>query len=420
MRADIAAAVALNAGLRIPDRHSCRDPALFISRKTHVHDAVLVFHELADREIVTLLLIQRFQDLCDDSRDVPLCLRKIRGIRPALRNLHESRCLDPCVDRCEVLSYDILALRKIGLLSRCLHISDRFLHRNDRHEFEEGCLKDHIKVTAESQLLGNFRRVDRIEADLSFCNFSFRRRRKMSVELLSAPRAVDEQGAAGLYFRGNVILLDIGRVMTCDEISGFYIIGRADRPVPETQMALRDPERFLGVVLKVGLREFARVRIDDLDRIFVRADSSVGSESPELAADHPGILRVDLFIFRERQVRHIIDDTDREAVDRILPAEIRIDRCDLGRRCILGGQTVSSSDHRKVSTAAQSSAHIEVERIAGTAHLLGPIKNGNRFHRLRKGCDKALHIERPVEVDLYEADLLSARVQVIDRLLYAA
>ena len=119
-------------------------------------------------------------------------------------------------------------------------------------------------------------------------------------------------------------------------------------------------------------------------------------------------------------MRHIIDDTDREAVDRILPAEVRIDRSNLGGRRILGGQAVSSSDHRKVSAAAQSSAHIEVERIAGTAHLLGPVKNGDRFHRLRKGCDKALHIERPVEMDLYEADLLSARVQIIDRLLYAA
>ena len=66
MRTYIAATVALDAEIRIPYGNTDRDAALFVCGKTHIHDAVFIAHQHADGKIVTLLGIQRIQNLGHD------------------------------------------------------------------------------------------------------------------------------------------------------------------------------------------------------------------------------------------------------------------------------------------------------------------------------------------------------------------
>ncbi len=117
---------------------------------------------------------------------------------------------------------------------------------------------------------------------------------------------------------------------------------------------------------------------------------------------------------------HIVDDADREAVKGFSLLKVREDSPDLGRRRVLGGEAVAAADHGEVRPAAERGADVEVERVAGGAHLLGAVEDRDGSDSRRQSRDKPLHIERPVEVDLNEADLLAARVQVIDGLLDAA
>ena len=81
--------------------------------------------------------------------------------------------------------------------------------------------------------------------------------------------------------------------MAGDEVRGFDIVGSPDRLVGKAQMALRDAEGLLCVVLKVGLAELLRVSADDVDRVLVRADGAVAaaisrsSAAATIDADRP-------------------------------------------------------------------------------------------------------------------------------------
>ena len=66
MRAHIATLIALNTFIRIPDRQTCRNTALFIGRQAHVDRAVLISHQGADRQVVSLLGVDRIQELGHD------------------------------------------------------------------------------------------------------------------------------------------------------------------------------------------------------------------------------------------------------------------------------------------------------------------------------------------------------------------
>ncbi len=150
VRTYVGALVALDACLRVPDRDAGRDAALLIGGQAHVHDAVLVAHELTYRQVVALLGVQRIQDLGDDGRDIPRSLRRILGGLPALRNLDFNRCGDARVDGLKVAVNHVLALGEVGLLCGRLHVADGLLGRNDRHEGEKCRLQNRIRVAPEA------------------------------------------------------------------------------------------------------------------------------------------------------------------------------------------------------------------------------------------------------------------------------
>ena len=73
-------------------------------------------------------------------------------------------------------------------------------------------------MTAEAEFAGDLNCVDRVEAD-AFCrDLTLCLGRQMLRKLLRVPRTVDEQAAARLHFRRDVILLNVGRIVAGDEV----------------------------------------------------------------------------------------------------------------------------------------------------------------------------------------------------------
>ena len=124
-------------------------------------------------------------------------------------------------------------------------------------------------------------------------------------------------------------------------------------------------------------------------------------------------------LLRQGQVRDVVHDADGEAVQGFVLREVRVDGGDLRRGGVLGGQTVPAADDLQVRTAAKSGADVEVQRVSGGAHLLGPVEDRDGLAGLGNGGDEPRDVERSVQVHLQEADLLAFRVQVVDDLFDA-
>ena len=83
----------------------------------------------------------------------------------------------------------------------------------------------------------------------------------------------------------NVVFRQVRLVVAGDEVGVADVVGGADRLLAEAQMALRDAEGLLRVVLEVRLTVHIGRVADDLDGVLVRADGAVAAETPELAGD---------------------------------------------------------------------------------------------------------------------------------------
>ena len=73
-------------------------------------------------------------------------------------------------------------------------------------------------MTAESEIAGNLRGVDRVQLNALICDLALCICRNVLLKLCRIPRAVDEERTARLDFRCDVVLLDICRVVAGNEV----------------------------------------------------------------------------------------------------------------------------------------------------------------------------------------------------------
>ena len=109
----------------------------------------------------------------------------------------------------------------------------------------------------------------------------------------------------------------------------------------------------------------------------------------------------------EGQECHVVRDADREAVLRLRRFQVLIDGGDLRRRRVLGGESVAASDHLKIRPAAKRRADVLIEGLSRASALLGPVKDGDGFHALRKSSREMLKREWPEEMNLDKARFFS-------------
>ena len=190
----------------------------------------------------------------------------------------------------------------------------------------------------------------------------------------------------------------------------------------------RDRARLLRVVDEVALRVAVGLLADDLDRVLVGADRAVGAEPVEQRRRHIVGLGAERRIPRQRQVRHVVDNADREVVLGLVLARCSSKTAfDHRRRELLRRQAVAAGDqarrHRERRDAlgrrlGERRHDVEIERIARRARLLRAIEDGERADGLRQRGEERLRCERAIEPDLQHADLFAASGQVVDRLVH--
>ena len=95
---------------------------------------------------------------------------------------------------------------------------------------------------------------------------------------------------------------------------------------------------FLGVIIKICLSIHISVITDDLDGVLVSSNSTVSTQSPELAVDGSFRSCDQLLAQRQRQIGNVIFDTDRE----YFLFCVVVYSNDLSRCCIFGTKSVTS------------------------------------------------------------------------------
>ena len=183
-------------------------------------------------------------------------------------------------------------------------------------------------------------------------------------------------------------------------------------------MALRQAARLHRVIGEVRLRVLAADETDGRDSVLIRADRAVAAETPQLAADLTRMRKLDLGVV-ERGVGNVIVDADGEVVLRGVLREVVVNRDELARGGVLGGQAVAAADDRNVVPACliEGGHDVEVYRLADRTGLLAAVENGDLLDARRDCSCEMLDRERAVQVNLHHADLAALCVQVIDGLL---
>ena len=206
--------------------------------------------------------------------------------------------------------------------------------------------------------------------------------------------------------------------MACHKVRRADQIRGADRVLAETQVGLGQAARLFGVVNKVSLAVQVGRVADDLDRVLVCADCTVRTHAPELCAGLTLGGGVDLAGERQGGEGHVIHNADGEAVLRGLCGEVFINRQDLARGGVLGGQAVAAADdlHRDALFLVDR-ADILIERLAHRARLLGAVEHGDVLAGFRHGGEEVLGRERTVQMHVDHADLFALRHQIIDGFL---
>ena len=423
VRADKRAHVALQALGRVPHRQVRRDAALFILRGAERHRAVLHPLEGGDRQLVALLGIDRHEDVADHVGQVGVCgLQSLAGeVRPLGLHLHLDEGVDARVDGLQVHVHDLLALEPVGLLHSGLHVRHGILHGDDVRELEERRLQHHVRAVAETDRLRLPVRVDDVEVDVVVGDVLEDLTGDVLLQLALLPLAVEQEAAVRLELVDNVVFRQVRLVVAGDEVGAADIVGRADRLLAEAQMALRDAEGLLRVVLKVRLTVHIGRVADDLDGVLVRADRAVGAEAPELAADRALRLGQKRRAHGQGQVRHIVHDADGEVILRLVEQQV-VEHClELGGGRVLAGEAVAAGiDLRTGLLVDERGADILIQRLADRAHLLHAVEHGDLPHCLGKRRQQVLAGEGAEQVYLQEADLLALGGEVVDDLLRTA
>ena len=412
VRADEGALVALDAVFRMPHGYLDRNAALLVSSGAAGERAVFDAFEGGDGQLVAFLAVHRYEDLFDEFGDLlGLCGLVGCGL-PRSGDLDLMETGETGVHGSPVHLDDVLALLAVGLLDGLLQILFGIFHGNDLREREERGLHDHVDPVAQTDLDAQVGSVDGVELDVVLGDVLLHGSGQMLFERRVVPGAVQQERAALLQTGQNVVCVDVGFVVACDEVCLGDEVGGLDRVLAESQVGNGDAAGLLGVIGEVALRVHVGVVADDLDGLLVGADGTVGTQTPELAAIGAFGLGRDLDGLQRSAVQVVVD-ADGEVVLGLLCLQVVVDCDDLARRGVLGAEAVAAAvDLRRILFGVVHGLEVHVERIAHGAGFLRSVEDGDSLDGLRHDLLEVLRRPGSVQSDLDEADLLALSQQM--------
>ncbi len=408
VRADEAAVAALDADVGLPDRHQLGDVALLEGGGAQRIGAV--DRQRRDRQLVAAPGHHHGGDV---AHELGRIVRHERwpgmAVDGLVRDLHLVQMRERGIDRREVLADHLAAFFPVRLLDRVLDPGDRLILGHDARDREEAGLHDGVDLAAHARAARDLVGVDHVKAQALVPDLRLDFARQVLPDLGRPMGAVEEKDRAWGCPPEHVDLLEEMELMTADEVGVRDQVGGADRLRPEAQVGDRARARLLGIVDEVALGVEGRVVADDLDRVLVGADGAIGAEPEEHGARGGLWLDVEGGVMGQAGAADIVADADREMVLRPLLAELVQHRLDHGGRELLGREPVTAADRPRRGPILEPALglclgnrrdHVEVERLAHGARLLGPVEHRDRSGARRQGGEEVQRRERPVEVDL--------------------
>ena len=408
MRTNIRTLVTLDTVVSGPNRNEGRHTTFLELGSSCRPCTVLDALERANREEVTVLTVDRTNDLGDELRLVAVVLSGIsRQARPCGID-SQLLILAAAVHSCVVLINDILALLAVGLHDEVLHLLNCLLNRDDFGDTEESRLEDGVGTVAQTDLLRNLSSVDVIHFNLMVSEVFLHFVRQVLNELVSLPDGVQEERTAVLQTAGDIVHLEVRLNVASHEVRRGNEVSGVDRLVAETEVGASETTGFLTIVREVSLAVFVGGVTDDLHRVLVSTYGTIGTQSVELSLEERSVTHRDLLANRQRSEGDIIVDTYGEVVLRLGQSEVLEDSQHLRRSGIVGTQTVASANHEQIlqTELEECVAYIEVERFAVSARLFGTVKHADALNRCRQRLLQVLEAERTIEVYVDHTEFL--------------
>ena len=164
--------------------------------------------------------------------------------------------------------------------------------------------------------------------------------------------------------------------MACDEVGAVYIISGLNGGFSEAQVRNRYAAGLFGVICEISLNIAIRMVADDFDGFFVRANGSVGAESPEHTALVSGRGGIRSFPYFERKTGYIIVNADSKGGFSAFfcVAENSDYLCGSG---VLAAQTIAPAEELRSFKfrIANSSRNVKEKRFADASGFFCAVKN---------------------------------------------
>ena len=418
MRAHDAALAALEAQVRVPDRHFDGDVAFFEARRARRKRAV--HRHVADGNGVAAPSHDLAGDLAHEQRRVGRHDGRDGVARAhAIGHTHLAQAGQCGIDRREVELHQVAALGAIGLLDGVLDLRNGLVGRQHLRQMEEAGLQDGVGAHAQAGAHGDVGGVDHPELELAIDQRLLHFARQMVPDLVGAIGAVEQKGAAGPGLAQHVDAAQEVELVAGDEMRLADQVGRGDRLVAEAQVRGGFGAGLVRVVVEVGLRIAPGNATQDLHAVLVGAHRAVGAQAVEQAAHGARGLDVQLGVIRQAGVAHVVVDAHGETVARLLARGLVEHRLGHAGVEVLGRQPVAPADHARHAGAPagghglrQHANDVGVQRLHRRAGLLGAVQHGDAAHAGRQRGQKGIDREGAIQQDLHGADLLLGVLRV--------
>src|SRR3989304_571291 len=195
-------------------------------------------------------------------------------------------------------------------------LSNGRLGRQNSTDGEKGGLHDGIHASTHAGLFRDLVTIDDVELEFLLDDVFLYFNGKVVPNFIGTIQTIEQESAAQLGIFEHIHALKEVELMTGDKGCLVHLneIRRADGLRPEAQVRYRHCAGLLRVVIEIALREVVGLFADDLDRVLVRADRAISTETEEHATH--GIFGLDYEgrVHIKAGVRDIVVDTNTEMI----------------------------------------------------------------------------------------------------------
>ena len=276
MRTNECTLVALDAVVGVPYGNEACYATLLVGGCALFPSAVLVVLVGADGQVGTILSVDGTHELRDELGFVIDGSLVGWQVSPSRIN-RQHLVLAAAVNSCKVHVHHVLALLAVRLHDSLLHLLYCKLYGDDLRDAEECALQDGVRAVAEANFLCNLGGVDVIDGDVLLCEVLLYIIRNELHKLFALEDGVQQELTAGAQTANHVVHTQISLNVASNEVRRLNLIGAADGRVAEAQVRASEAARLLRVVAEVSLAVLVGVIANNLDRVLVGTNRTVGT-----------------------------------------------------------------------------------------------------------------------------------------------